>query len=237
MNYATAIFTICEKMAVDYQSFYKKPAYTLHTGTEIKEPWPFPKTNHISYIGNMGYQRHKQLVALGRALLKVDSEKKPDCIDVYSAESRSEIIKDFTKENGINFCGYINSEQVKKVMGESLLLIHTESFESLPRKSVAYSVSTKIADSLASGSCILAFGPDEVASIAYLKNNNAAYCITSSDDLNTKLKIIIEDHALQDKLVKNAITLAHKNHNLNENSKLILNVISKSVNTCSEVVL
>ena len=32
----------------------------------------------------------------------------------------------------------------------------------------------KIADSLSSGTCIFAYGPEEIASISYLKQSNAA---------------------------------------------------------------
>ena len=88
-----------------------------------------------------------------------------------------------TLENGIRYHGPINSERVKEVMAKSRFLIHTESFADNMRHSVMYSVSTKIADSLASGTCIIAYGPKEVASMAYLAENNAAFCITDDDDI------------------------------------------------------
>lgn len=229
MSYASAIFSICDKMSDDYAELFGKPIYTLHTGTEIKEPLNSPKTNRISYIGNLGYGRDKQLISIGKALLAAKSANKPEAVDVYSPECRPEILKDLTAENGINFCGQINAEQVKKVMGESMLLIHTESFDDTMRKSVKYSVSTKIADSLASGTCLLAYGPEEIASISYLISNDAAYCITSEENLISDLEEIIEKNSLRESIEKNAVELAHKNHDTDTNSQLVRNVISNSV--------
>ncbi len=225
IGYSSAIFSICDKMTVDYGKFFNKLCYTLHTGSTITEPLNFDKTNKISYVGNMGYKRNEQLIALGKALREIDKDM---CIDVYSAESRTEILKHMTHENGINFCGAIDAETVKKVIGESMLVIHTESFDSVTRKIVRYSVSTKIADSLASGTCLLAYGPEEIASISYLKNNDAAFVITENDDLVLKLREIITNEALRQKITENALKLAKSNHNININSKKLLDIIKEN---------
>lgn len=227
MAYASAIFSICDKMTEDYAMLFGKPVFTLHTGTEIKEPLNSSKTGRISYIGNLGYGRDKQLVSIGRALLAAKSANKPEAVDVYSSECRPEILKNLTAENGINFRGQISAEQVRKVMGESMLLIHTESFDDTIRKSVSYSVSTKIADSLASGTCLLAYGPNEVASISYLINNKSAYCITSEEKLISGIEEIMENSSLREEIAKNAVTLAHKNHNAYANSEIIKNIVKK----------
>ena len=229
MGYASAIFSICDKMTEDYKKLFNKPIYTLHTGTELKEPLSYKKNNRISYIGNLSLGRDKQLIAIGKALKEVKSDNKPETIDVYSPECRKEILENLTAENGINFCGRIGPEQVKRVMGESMLLIHTESFDDVIRKSVAYSVSTKIADSLASGTCIFAYGPKEVASIDYLMNNKAAYCVTSKNKLVACLEEITQNSMLRREIAVNAVQLAYKNHNIDTNSDTIKGVIEQFI--------
>lgn len=229
MTYATAIFSICDKMTKDYSELFKIPTYTLHTGTSIDKPFAKnSKSNKISYIGNLGYNRHLQLVSIGRALLKVQSDNKPSYIDVYSAEEREEVLSLLNPENGINFHGRISAEEVKKVMADSMILIHTESFDKSIRQTVAYSVSTKIADSLASGTCLMAYGPSEVASISYLKDNNAAFCIDENDDLVSKLRTIIDSEELRSMYVNNALELANKNHNMLDNSVKVISVLTQN---------
>lgn len=229
MTYATAIFSICDKMTEDYSELLKVPTYTLHTGTSNDKPLAQDsKSSKISYIGNLGYNRHLQLVNIGKALLKVQSDNKPSYIDVYSAEEREEVLSLLNPENGINFHGKISAEEVKKVMADSMILIHTESFDKSIRKTVAYSVSTKIADSLASGTCLMAYGPAEVASISYLKDNNAAFCIDENDDLVSKLKTIINNEELRSMYVNKALELANRNHNMLDNSRKIISVLTQN---------
>ena len=139
-------------------------------------------------------------------------ENVPRCIDVYSAESRTEILSHLTQDSGICFRGAIGAEDVKKVIGESMAVIHTESFDKSIAKSIRYSVSTKIADSLASGTPLIAYGPADVASIEYLKENDAALVITSEDELKERLKAFFEDESLRKKIRENALHLARANH-------------------------
>ena len=153
---------------------------------------------------------------LGRALREIECEGKPEYIDVYSMEKNNDILKCLTEENGIRFHGGISAERVLEVMGKSMAVIHTESFDESTKKTVSYSVSTKVADSLASGTCILAYGPSDVASIEYLKNHKAAYCITDDVQLLDGLKKLIESPDQREKIIANAYELAKKNHNQNE---------------------
>ena len=84
-----------------------------------------------------------------------------------------------------------------------------------------YSVSTKIADSLASGTCLLAYGPAEVASIEYLIENEAAFCATSEDELASVLTELLTNEEKRELIVKNALALAKKNHDSEANCRMI----------------
>lgn len=225
MSASKHLFAICDKMTKDYGEYFNIPASTLHTASSFSGPLPVEKkTNHISYIGNLGYQRADQLVALGQALKRLNVPGKPEAIDVYSAEKRPEVLQKLSEENGIHFCGEINAARVKEVMAESMLLIHTESFNEITRKQVAYSVSTKIADSLASGTCLLAYGPAEVASIQYLIDNHAAKCMTDEAELESGLTEIILNEGLREEIIQNALAMAARNH---DGTKVCREVMAK----------
>ena len=212
MNYASAITSICDRMTRDYGAYFNKPCYTIHTRSDISKPINVPKERKISYLGNLGYSRHLQLVAIGRALKNLHLENAPSCVDVYSAESDPEILKCLTPENGICFHGAVGAEEVEKIIGESRAVIHTESFDEDIAKRIRYSVSTKIADSLASGTPLIAYGPADIASIEYLKGNDAALVITRAEDLELKLGEFFEDASLRENIKNNALTLADQNH-------------------------
>ena len=67
------------------------------------------------------------------------------------------------------------------------LLLHVESFDESTFERVKYSVSTKIADSISYGNCLLAYTPEKFASIAHLKRNQAAFIVTEHSRLESIL--------------------------------------------------
>lgn len=209
-------------MSADYSQLFKKKCITIHTPTSISDIAPGKddeKTRKICYLGNLGYQRDKQLIEIGRVLRERNFN--PNHIDVYSSESRQEILGGMIENNGIVFHGSVGSKEVQDLMKNSLAVIHTESFDKKIRQCVKYSVSTKIADSLSSGTCIFAYGPEEIASISYLKQSNAAICCVKSDDLETKLCELINDCGVRKKVIGNALGLARKNHLPERTPKII----------------
>jgi len=64
---------------------------------------------------------------------------------------------------------FINEEIYDGLRQCIMVIIHTESFSPRTQKMIQYSVSTKIADSLLNGPCLIAYGPEKLASIDYLK--------------------------------------------------------------------
>ena len=97
-------------------------------------------------------------------------------------------------------------------MAQSLAVIHTESFDPVIQRSVQYSVSTKIADSLMSGTCLFAYGPKSIASMEYLSQNGAAVCAFSKAQLPQVLTGLLTNAVLRNSTVQNALALAQKNH-------------------------
>ena len=80
------------------------------------------------------------------------------------------------------------------------------------RERVRYSLSTKIADSIASGTCLLAYGPAEAASMDYLIRNEAAFTAVSPEELPGTLVRLFTDDAEYRRIAGNATALARRNH-------------------------
>lgn len=157
-------------------------------------------------------------------------------LDVYSAENRPEVLRELTEENGIVFHGAVDSKAVKRIIAESRLAVHVESFEAEHRRNVMYSVSTKIADLLASGRCIFAYGPGEVASMEYLETNRAACMVNDPNQLEAKLESILNDREKRRRIVESAGRLSEKNHNAKMVREKIIEIISRSCEERNRVV-
>lgn len=221
MSKAAAVFTICESMNRVYSQMFGVPCYTLHTAAARKMLKYSADANQISYIGNVGCGRYKSLLEIGKALSAIRSEGVPKCIDIYTESYQPEYIEPLKDAPGIRFHGSISPDEVLNVMSNSMAVIHTESFERNMMDMVRFSVSTKIAESLMYGPCLIAYGPEGIASIDYLKENNAAWTITRPEDIEKGLEKILKNSTLREQIVRNARKLAEKNHNADVNPKKV----------------
>ncbi|MCI6538114.1 MAG: glycosyltransferase [Lachnospiraceae bacterium] len=217
MEDADALFTICDSMNRVYHQMFQRKCYTLHTPAVKREIILDEKAHQISYIGNVGCGRVQSLLEIGQALSEVNSEELPGYVDVYSGTKQPEYIEKLRQAPGIRFHGAISPEQVLEVMGHSMAVIHTESFDTNMMERVRFSVSTKIAESLMYGPCLLAYGPKGIASIDYLKENHAAYVISSRQKLKQGLQELLGNAKLRNEILKNARVLAEKNHDGEKN--------------------
>lgn len=213
MAQASAIFTICPSLQKEYQTLFQKKCDVLYTSADQKCCPENRKQYGISYLGNLEFKRNEQLVRMGRALHSLDIPGIPKYIDVYSCERNPELLKRLTPENGVCFHGAVCAEKVLEIMQGSIAVIHTEAFDLRCRKIVRHSVSTKIADSLMNGPCLIAYGPEEIASMDYLKEHGAAYTITDPEKLEQGLQEILSNEGLRKEIVERARKLAYKNHN------------------------
>ncbi len=229
MEHTANVITSCDKLSDAYRNLFDKPIHTVYTGYS-KKGEIYPDGEGIVYLGNLGFTRHKSLVDIGRAL-KAISEKtgKHYHLDVYSAETREEVLQDLTEENGIVFHGAVGSDEVNRIIEKSRLVVHVESFKSENIRKVQYSISTKIADLLASGRCILAYGPENVASMEYLQGNGAACTVTDSGKLESELEDILTNRERRLDIIRTAQELAERNHKANMVAERVREIIESSI--------
>jgi glycosyltransferase involved in cell wall biosynthesis len=231
---SVAYFTISDQMNEAYFSAFNKKGHVMMTASNMLNI-PNDKVSSsikISYIGNLGFNRWNPLVQIGRVLKNIVYEEQSLHINVYSSEKREEVLKHLTAENGIQFRGFLNSSQVIEKMHESTLLLHVEELDNeINKEKVKYSISTKIADSLASGTCLFAYGPAGVASIDYLKQNNAACVVTDKNKLEETLRELINNADLRQSYIKKALQLANERHNPEKNIRRFEEIICNAVNS------
>ncbi len=229
---STSIITICKEMATEYEKLFNKRTTILYTGYSSVTNTPNDYSNTISYLGNLGYDRYKSLIEIGQAIKKLKwNDGSHIQLDVYSTESRPYITEQLTLDNGIIFHGAVSQNEVNQIIKKSFMVIHTESFDAENIKKVKFSISTKVADLLASGTCILGYGSDEVASIKHLKENNAALVITDRSNITETIKQIIEQPEQRLKIIQNALALAQSKHSPDVVTAIVYNEIQHSCNT------
>ena len=208
------IFTISELMAEAYGELFGRECKVLYTASSFRHTEGGGTSGSgISYLGGLGYNRNLQLVRIGRILAEMSDDVIPDHLDVYSGDSDPKLFSCFESEPAVRFHGSVSSEEVCRIIENSTAVVHTESFDETNRQRVRFSVSTKIPDSLASGTCILAFGPRDVASIDYLDSHDCAFVAENDDELKNCIYTIFHDEETRGKVIRNALRLAEENHN------------------------
>ena len=109
-------------------------------------------------------------------------------------------------------------DQVVQIIATSDILVHAECFEDFYKKNLRYAFSTKIADSLASGTCFLVYAPEKLACTEYLRRNKAAWVVTEPENLRPVLEKLCSDKEARMAYVERAVQLAQENHTQEKNT-------------------
>lgn len=179
----------------------------------------------IRYFGNLSLQRWEVLRKLGIELSKNNNSSNIKAIlEVYSNCNDSQIIKSLTIDNGCIFKGWTCGDEYFSLLQSADIVVHVESFNPSMIKRTWASVSTKIADYLGAGKCILAIGPSSIASIVYLKD--LACVVSNIDELDVDLHNIIKNLNYRNELQLKARDKSSLNHNIIHNGLLLRNILT-----------
>lgn len=231
MGKTSQIITICDELKDIYSQYFQRPAQTIMTGSSFPIATSVCEKKSISsltYMGNIRCNRYLSLAQIGRALDKLNAENGTNFqLNIYTAEKDGEILKTFDGIRSIQLCGFISGETFIKTLCSADVLVHTEAFDKKSIDAVKHSVSTKIADSLSSGTCLFAYGPQNVASIQHLIRNDCAVICNAEEDLLRILRTLFLDTSLRQKTTENALRTAYTYHDSTISSKYLYDIIEK----------
>lgn len=209
---------ICDKLKQDYDSEFGLPSSVIYTATQM--PPSQIKTENkrltISYLGNLGVGRHEGLIEIANALQSISSDL---FLDVYGKLPNETVGDAFKECTGIHFKGFVSYDDVVRVMQQSDILVHTENFSDFYKEDLKYAFSTKISDSLASGTCFVLYAPASMACAEYLSHNSAAHVIDSKDKLMPTFMALVNDSCERNRFIEHAKELAKENHDSHKNAK------------------
>lgn len=212
MEYSNSIFCISKKMCIDYSAFFKKESNVLMNTTNIQpieKEKRYGQVINITYLGNLDFNRWKALILINEILIKCSSENYRFILNVYSSENNEKILIQL-KNNKVNFLGSVSYKETLDIMKKSDFLLHTE-YNDSNIEFTKYSMSTKIPDSLAIGTPLIAYGPSNIASIEYLKQNKCAIVLSNLNELENFIKNF-PDEKLFSQIRTNAYNVVKRNH-------------------------
>lgn len=224
------IISICDELSLAYAKEFNKPAVTVMTGTNYHVTNEIVCRNSVKtirYFGKLSLNRYKSIADICRVLDEINAEENTDySVEIFCGELDEDIKREFSGIRSAAFYDFITGDKFRETFFSSDALLHIEGFDEASVDRVKYSVSTKIADSLASGIPLFAYGPENVASIQHIIRNDSGIVATNKGELKEKLQLLFTDRSERAKVSAREIEAAKKYHDPNRVSRALYEVLS-----------
>lgn len=220
---------ISDKIRDKYNSEFNLNGETVYLTSEIeRRDFKEIEAKHlkVTYCGNIRLGRNTSLNDIATALGEIN----PDYIlDIYSNENDKSFYKIFKENPNVRFNGEVPYSEVQRVMKESDILPIVEGFKKEEVSITKYSLSTKVADSLATGANVLAYGSMECGAIDYMKNIDCGPVCSSKNELKSALEKIINDVEYQKRNYLRAKEITERHHNLESSTRTFRNIVHRVI--------
>lgn len=216
MDVTEHLVVISEELKAEYEKEFSVETTTLMTGAsspvaERVKVSGAPKD--ICYFGNIRCNRFVPLGQIGRMLDAINREQdKQYRLKIYTAERDPQILDSFADISCVELNSFVTGAEFDKALMKADLLLHTEAFDEASKDFTQHSISTKIADSLASGIPLIAYGPEEISSMRHLLRHRCAITATSQDDLKATLETALSDEPARKQAAENGLITAKEHH-------------------------
>lgn len=224
------LLTIGPKMSAEYNKRLSKNCVELMNSVPTrKAPDAFSKKENdeytLVYVGNLHSNRWKTLIEVGTM---IDKSKLKMKLNVYTASNLSKRIRRrFSEVESIKLKGKLDPKEVDKTLGEADALLFTESFDRKSKASTMYSLSTKIPEYINSYKPILAYGPHDISSIEYLRDNSLAIICSNKKQLAEGLTLLLRQRRELDYKYLHAFVEEH--HDIDANRKIMAKILCEEV--------
>lgn len=165
----------------------------------------------ISYFGNLGVGRVDSLIDIADCLKELSEKTK---VHVYGKTRSREDEEKLCSHANIIYEGFVSADKVNSVCEEADILLHTESFRKEIVHKLRFAFSTKIAQCLCAGRCLITYAPSGTASTQYLQKEKSAMVATSKDELYACLKEALNSYQTRKDYAQRALETAHKYHDV-----------------------
>ncbi len=193
---ADTLFVISDKQKEEYDKIFKRDCILLRKGRDFSGVCT-PKATigtpiKLVYTGNIQAGRWKTLVHLAKSISEVNGKEQKFSLVIYSLTPKSpEMLKAFGRySNAVQLMPPASAQEIEAALSDADILVYVDPFEINEKLKWRLSFSTKIVDYLASSRAILAIGPQDVAGMSYLQNNDAALCVNDVRQLPDVLTTI-----------------------------------------------
>lgn len=194
-------FTFSEEQAQEYRIKYGLSTSTLYKSGDFSKVFISKPVNNpikLVYAGRLYCNRWKTLAAVADALQDVNAQGILMTLDIYTQEEVTDEHRTaILTSEAIKINGRVSPHELQEIYRNTDIALHVESFDKKYRYATRVSFSTKIIDLMASSCAILAICWDKHAGYQYLKEADAAFCVSDVNGIHPLLrKITVAPHLI-----------------------------------------
>jgi len=200
VKYASGVAAICSGMADEFGIRYGKD-WTWYTTLIDANAYDQSQREsdgvvRIVYAGNLRLGRWKALKQLTTSLESLEKQGIKTQFSIYAPSEELESYRAALETGSITaLYKWVPLKELPRIFHGADILVHAESFDPAMKAITKYSLSTKISQYLMAGRCVLAFGPEELASIRLISTTGAGVTIheTNQERLTATLATFLTD--------------------------------------------
>jgi hypothetical protein len=215
--YYDLIYSMTEAEVLEMSPIINKPMRILQKGFEIKafKSREVHDPIRIIYAGGVYIERWKVLAEIGKILKEINVNGVKMVLNIYTQNSLTNFqLKSLNDGENIFVHRSVSKEELEKLYQDSDIALHVESFTLRNKLTTRLSFSTKIIDCLASGCAVVAIAWQHQGGLKYLKEQDAAICITDFKAIKSNFQNIINDKNIIDIYAKKAYNCGARNHDI-----------------------
>lgn len=225
-------FTFSPRWSKMQTEKYNIPSEPLYKCIDPK-PYILKPVHHpirLVYAGSLYCNRWKTLSVIGEAMKIINKNGVKIEMYVYSQSVLNEKEKmQLSEDKNIYFKGKVSPIDLPKIYNEADIALHVESFDKKFMFETEHSFSTKLTDLMASSCAILAICWNRNSGWSYLKNNDAAICLSSYEEVFPKIEEIVNNPSIIQEYAKKAADCGITNHNRKKIQSQIRGVFEKVI--------
>jgi glycosyltransferase involved in cell wall biosynthesis len=224
VDVSAARLAICDDMAEAYRHRYGQPFLSFQNAIDVGFWGRYAKTDlaasgpvRVAYIGSVfPFAQLESLVDCCRAVQALDNEGFPIRLDIHSPAHLAEQFRQrLVVGPAITLHDTITDDDVFfGTLQQADILLLPVNFDAYTVDYIRYSMPTKVPAYLTVGTPILAYGPAEVAQVAYARREGWGLTLTErgTEGVKRALRRLAEDIPLRCALSERARALAASKH-------------------------
>lgn len=226
------MFTITQTEAEDTDKLFGTHSVVLTKGIDYSNLAYQEKPVHtplkMVYTGKMVIGRDQTLAAMAEAVKRINADGEKISFEIYSPDvpNKKTLLR---MQDGAKLMGCVHKDKVQEIQEAADVVVFVEGLEKKDRLIARLSFSTKLTDYFRSGKCIFAVGDKRIAPIEYLKDNDCAVIACEYEEIEERLRELLDRPNMVLEYGKKAFDCGKRNHDETHIKQVFIETFKKAV--------